>query len=281
MSEISEGGSSPKKKKRKKGGRAVTVIVLVVAVVVIVFSLSRLLPILSDYHQSEQSYQDLAEQYVDRGDDSDTEEDGDGYGDGDEAWASVVIDFDALKQINPDVIGWIRFDDTTAVAVDYPILYAGDNDTYLRTDLYGASHTAGSIFLEAANTPDFSDYHNIIYGHNMRNGTMFGTLKQYRRDEDFYESNQYFTIYTESAAYRYRIFAYEVVTDDSAIYTVGYEPDDAYQELIDLMLSLSLRDTGIVPDITDRIVTLSTCTSVRDDERFVVHAVCVDQRDTE
>lgn len=200
-------------------------------------------------------------------------------GEQDYDWASVSIDFDALKQVNPDVIGWIRFDDTSAVTVDYPILYAADNDTYLRTDLYGESHTAGSIFLEAANTPDFSDYYNIIYGHNMRNGTMFGTLKQYRRDESFYDANAYFTIYTEDAAYRYQIFAYEVVTDDSEIYTVGYQPDEAYQELIDLMCSLSLRDTGIVPAVTDRIVTLSTCTSVNDNERFVVHAVCVDQKE--
>lgn len=263
----------------KRKGSILTAVILIAAVLVILFSLSRLIPILRDYRQSGQTYQDLAEQYVDDTADADGDVISDDEGEQDYDWASVSIDFDALKQVNPDVIGWIRFDDTSAVAVDYPILYAADNDTYLRTDLYGESHTAGSIFLEAANTPDFSDCYNIIYGHNMRNGTMFGTLKQYRRDESFYDANAYFTIYTEDAAYRYQIFAYEVVTDDSEIYTVGYQPDEAYQELIDLMCSLSLRDTGIVPAVTDRIVTLSTCTSVNDNERFVVHAVCVDQKE--
>ncbi|MCD7866328.1 MAG: class B sortase [Clostridiales bacterium] len=263
----------------KRKGRILTAVILIAAVLVILFSLSRLIPILMDYRQSGQTYQDLAEQYVDDTADADGDVISGDEGEQDYDWASVSIDFDALKQVNPDVIGWIRFDDTSAVTVDYPILYAADNDTYLRTDLYGESHTAGSIFLEAANTPDFSDYYNIIYGHNMRNGTMFGTLKQYRRDESFYDANAYFTIYTEDAAYRYQIFAYEVVTDDSEIYTVGYQPDEAYQELIDLMCSLSLRDTGIVPAVTDRIVTLSTCTSVNDNERFVVHAVCVDQKE--
>ncbi|MCC8029127.1 MAG: class B sortase [Lachnospiraceae bacterium] len=268
-----------------KRGRVLSMAILIAAVLIILFSLSKLIPILLDYRQSAQTYQDLAEQYVEVPADAGTgdadrdpadadEQSGQGYD-----WAAVSIDFEALKQINPDVVGWIRFDDTAAVAVDYPILYAGDNDTYLRTDLYGASHTSGSIFLEAADTPDFSDCYNIIYGHNMRNGTMFGTLKKYRREEDFYDANPYFTIYTEDAAYRYQIFAYEVVPDDSEIYTAGYEPDEAYRDLIDLMCSLSARDTGIVPEVTDRIVTLSTCTSVNDDERFVLHAVCVDQRD--
>ncbi|MCD7922848.1 MAG: class B sortase [Clostridiales bacterium] len=272
---------------KKKRGNILSAVILIAAVLVILFSLSRLLPILLDYRQSGQTYQELTDQYVNDAADGDAAADADEDEDSisDDAavqcfdWTAVSIDFEALKQINPDVVGWIRFDDTAAVAVDYPILYAADNETYLRTDLYGSAHTAGSIFLEAANTPDFSDYYNIIYGHNMRNGSMFGTLKQYRRDESFYDSNPYFTIYTEETAYRYQIFAYEVVTDGSEIYTVGYEPDEAYQDLIDLICSQSMRDTGIVPEVTDRIVTLSTCTSVNDSERFVVHAVCIDQAD--
>lgn len=257
-------------KQRKRAGRAVNTIILIAAIAVMAFALYKLIPILVDYKQAENNYDQLAQEYVDTGDvNGEVEE---GYD-----WAGVEIDFDSLKAINPDVVGWIRFDDTEAVHVDYPILHAEDNDAYLYHDLTGEKHSSGSIFLEAANSPDFSDYYNIIYGHNMKNGSMFGTLKKYNREENFYDANPYFTIYTETGAYRYQIFSYENVADDSEIYTVGYAPDEQYQNLIDRMVSGSQRDTGIVPQNTDRIVTLSTC-SYSDTVRFVVHGVCIDQK---
>ncbi|MCD8149632.1 MAG: class B sortase [Clostridiales bacterium] len=264
-------------RQEKKNGKLLNTVILVAAIAVMAFSLSKLIPILLDYKMSEDTYRELVGEFVDLGEDAEEDtsvsaEDGDGYD-----WAAVQIDFDALKAINADVIGWLRFDDTEAVPVDYPILYGETNDTYLHTNLYGESYSAGSIFLESANAPDFSDYYNIIYGHNMRNGSMFGSLKKYRREENFYESNPCFTIYTETAAYRYQVFSYEEVKDDSEIYTVGYEPDEVYQNLIDTMVAGSLKNTGITPDCSDRIVTLSTCTSTGDNYRFVLHAVLIDQ----
>ena len=96
-------------------------------------------------------------------------------------WATdVKVEFDKLKAENPDVIGWIRFDNQDEFGINYPILYSGDNEKYLRTDLYGNSHIAGCIFLEGLNKSDFSDYYNIIYGHNMNDGSMFGSLKKIR-----------------------------------------------------------------------------------------------------
>ncbi|MCC8152126.1 MAG: class B sortase [Lachnospiraceae bacterium] len=264
--------------KEKKRGRILSTVILIAAIAVMAFSLWKLIPILLDYKMSEDTYEELIGECVDLGEDAedaDTEDDG-GYN-----WAAVRIDFDSLKAINPDVIGWIRFDDTETVPVDYPILYGETNDTYLHMNLYRESYSAGSIFLEAANSPDFSDYYNIIYGHNMKNGSMFGSLKKYRREEDFYESNPCFTIYTESAAYRYQIFSYEEVKDDSEIYTVGYQPYEIYQSLIDAMVAGSMNNTGITPDCSDRIVTLSTCTSTGDNYRFVLHAVLVDQAEYE
>ncbi len=255
---------------KKRAGRAANTVILILALAVMAFALYKLIPILMDYKQAADNYTELAQEYVDTADvDGQVEE---GYD-----WAGVQIDFDSLKAVNPDVVGWIRFDDTDAVNVDYPILHAADNDTYLYRDMLGERHSSGSIFLEAMNAPDFSDYYNILYGHNMKNGSMFGTLKKYNRDENFYDANQYFTIYTEQGAFRYQIFSYENVADDSEIYTVGYAPDEQYQALIDQMVSGSMKDTGIVPTNQDRIVTLSTCSS-SDTIRFVVHGVCIDQK---
>lgn len=260
---------------RKRKGRAGSTVILIIAIVVLVIALWRLIPLLLDYRQSQDTYQDLQGEIVGLDPDStDTsDEPWNAYD-----WASVTIDFNALWQINPEVVGWIRFDDTDAVPVDYPIMYSGDNDKYLRTDLYGESHTSGSIFLEAANSPDFTDIYNIIYGHNMRNGTMFGSLKQYKRDENFYDANPYFTIYTPLGAFRYAIFGYADVKDDSDIYRIGFVPDQTYKQQIDIMLASSDRNTGIVPTVDQQTVTLSTCTSTGDNYRFVVYGVCVENK---
>ncbi len=273
------GRTGQKARRGRKRGNVISIVLLIVAVIVLVIALWRLIPQLLDYRQSENVYEELQGEIVDLGTDPAEERDytdlapSDSYD-----WANVTIDFNALWQINPDVVAWIRFDDTDAVAVDYPILHGPNNDTYLRTDLYGESHTSGSIFLEAANSADLSDLYNIIYGHNMRNGTMFGTLRRYRDDDDFYEANRYFTIYTPRGAYRYEIFGYADIPEDSEIYTVGYVPDQAYQRLINVMLSTSIRNTGIVPTIDQKTVTLSTCTASGEEYRFVVYGVCIDEK---
>ncbi len=260
------------KKKKKKTGNT---IVLLFALAVMAVALWKLIPIILDYKQSEDTYQELVDAFVEVevGVDE-TEETEEMLSDD---WKYINIDFTSLKAINSDVVAWIRFDNTGTICVNYPVLQGASNDTYLHLNLYGETYSAGSIFLESENSRDFSDCYNIIYGHNMKNGSMFGTLKLYKRNDNIYGSNKYFTIYTPTGAYRYQIFAYEDVTYDSVIYTVGYAADDAYQSLINRMLSGTMRDTGVVPTIYDKIVTLSTCTSTGDDYRFVIHAVCIDE----
>lgn len=267
------------KKKRKRNAGAVAV--LIVCLALIVFSLSKIVPTLLDYRGSEKEFEKLEQDYVrapeaeeNRPVSAEAERDA-----AEDDWKTrgVSIDFDALEKINPDVAGWLRFDDSEDLDISYPVMYSGDDETYLRTDLYGNSHIAGSIFLSGSCKPDFSDYHILIYGHNMRNGTMFGSLKKYWTEEGFYENHPYFTLYTREKAYRYQIFAYSEVQDDSGVYAVGFGPDEQYQALIDDMLTSSWKNTGIVPQKTDRIITLSTCSASGDHIRFVVHAVCVDE----
>ena len=258
------------REKKRKRGKAVNTIIIIAALAVIAFCLYKIIPLILDYRNSANTYDELSGEVVVNDEEEEEEEE-------EESWKTVLIDFDSLTAINEDVVGWIRFDDLEELPIDYPILYSGDNSTYLRTDLYMQSVTAGSIFIEGLNSPYFDDYHTIIYGHNMRNETMFGTLKKYRLEEGFWEDHQYFTIYTQEKAMRFQIFSYEHVAADSTIYTVGFSPGDTYQEFIDTLVEGSMYDTGIVPDVEDRIVTLSTCTSAGDDYRFVIHAVCVEE----
>ncbi|MBD5457155.1 MAG: class B sortase [Lachnospiraceae bacterium] len=171
-----------------------------------------------------------------------------------------------LHEENPDVVGWIKFDN---LELSYPVMQGTDNDYYLTHTFSGKSNPSGSIFMEAMNSYDFNDSHTLLYGHNMKNLSMFGALKKYKNG-GFYPGNEYFTIYTLDQIYRYQIFAYYDVPADDEIYQVGFEPGDEFQELLNHMKRRSYYDTGVKVVSTDKVVTLSTCSS--EGIRFVVNA---------
>ena len=180
--------------------------------------------------------------------------------------ASLEIDFDSLKQVNGDIIGWILFDNN---GISYPILQGKDNEKYLYRLADGTKSKAGSIFMDAACSPDFSDAHTIIYGHNMKNLSMFGKLKWYRTKRRYYENNRYFTIYTPDQVLRYEIFSWYEANADDMVYQVGFWPDGFFLTFVEEMVKRSSRNTGVTVDENDKIVTLSTCSA--NGKRFVVH----------
>ena len=265
-----------RKKQDCKEGKhfSLSKLLIPVSLVLISLSLGNILPDYLDKHNSSRTYENLRESYtkIRKEDGEEKEKD----------WwlTDVMIRFDELREENPDIVAWIRSDDPENTGIDYPVFYSGDNEKYLRRDLYGKSHIAGSIFLEGLNRPDFADYYTVIYGHNMNDGSMFGGLKKYRKKE-FWEENPYFTLYTEGAVYRYQIFACHEAENGGDVYKIGYEPGEKYQKLIDSMVCNSLIDTGIHPDSSHKVMTLSTCTDSGYSRRFAVHAVCVDSRKTE
>lgn len=237
---------------------------LIIGTVLILASVVLLASTLWDYKKAEHTYDELEETYVTVPEEAEESEN----------WwyEDVNIELTELAAENQDVIGWIRFDHIDVLS--YPVMYSGDDETYLRTDIYGNNSTSGSIFMEGACNPDFEDYHTILYGHNMKNLSMFGSLKQYKT-EGFYKENQYFTVYTADMAYRYQIFSYRDVLETDEVYTVGFGPDEKYEEFISEMLRKSYEDTGVEVTKEDKVLTLSTC-STRG-HRFVVHAVRVDE----
>ncbi|MCM1536483.1 MAG: class B sortase [Clostridium sp.] len=187
-------------------------------------------------------------------------------------YEDVSIDFTRLQEENPEIIGWILFDNIEGLS--YPILYSGDNEKYLRTDIYGKSTTAGCIFMEGACTPDFEDCHTILYGHNMRNSSMFGTLKQFKT-KNFYDGHQYFTVYTKDSACRYRVFSFYDVEENDSVYSVSFAPNEEFQQFVDKMAEKSYQNTGITVSKEDKVMTLSTCSV--EGIRFVVHALRIDK----
>lgn len=258
--------------KKRKNSRK-WLIPTVSGIALILAALLSWLPDQLDNLKSAQNYEDLRKEYVQAPSEDEKEEKKDWW------LTDVLINFEELKKENEDIIAWIRFDNTEVLGIDYPVLYSGNNTTYLRHDLYGGEHIAGSIFLERLNQPDFSDYYTIIYGHNMNDGSMFGSLDKYK-EQGFWDENQYFTLYTGDTVYRYQIFACQNAADGGSVYKIGYQPGEEYQTLIDGMLESSLIDTGIRPDSSHRVMTLSTCTGTGYGSRFAVHAVCIDTQKT-
>lgn len=110
------------------------------------------------------------------------------------------IRFEELREINPDIVGWLKIEGTE---IDYPIVQTGNNDTYLNTDFEGKKSLAGSIYLDYECEPDFSGRHNIIYGHNMRNGSMFKDIVRYK-EEAYFKEHQEITVYTPDREFHLR-----------------------------------------------------------------------------
>lgn len=164
-----------------------------------------------------------------------------------------------------DVIGWIDFD---SLPISYPLLQGKSNMDYLRVTYKGTRVSAGSIFLESLNNADFSDQHIIIYGHNMKDGSMFGQLKKYESPE-FLEANKYFTIYAPAGeAFRYEIISCMLVSIDSIAYKISFSDDDEYSNFLQM---LGYKGSGMPQSIT-----LSTCAGNDKNLRRVVHAVRTD-----
>ena len=176
-----------------------------------------------------------------------------------------VIDFAALKAVNEDIIGWLVVE---ALDISYPIVQSEDND-FICTD-HGKDIQLCRLYLsDYMNKPDFSDCHSIVYGHNMKNGSMFGTLKQFR-DKDVYSKSMYFWICTPEKNYKYRIFSAHEVQVESEAYTLFSGPDKAFEDYMKKMKDLSEIPVGDVAfDKMDRVVSLSTCTGDTS-TRFIV-----------
>ncbi len=187
------------------------------------------------------------------------------------------IDFTALQEKYPDVYAWITVPGTK---VDYAIVQHQTEDEFYLNHGYQQDYTAyGAIYSEKENHKDFSDPVTVLYGHNMKDGTMFASLHQFE-DQSFFDEHREFTIYTPKASYTYRIFAAHVFP--SAHLMKKYDlPKLSGMEryLKDIYSIRSMTDFVIKePEVTtgDKIVTLSTCKGMDHSIRYLVQGVLTD-----
>ena len=182
------------------------------------------------------------------------------------------IDFEKLRQINAQSVAWIWIPGTK---IDYPLMHGEDNEKYLRHAYDGSYSSGGSIFLDWQNAGDLTDRHCIIYGHNMKDDSMFGQLSKYG-NQDFCDTHSYIYLFTDTVIRKYRIFSVYITTADYDSYRLFFEDDEDYNSYVNQLASYSWYETQASPGTGAQIITLSTCVSDKS-KRRVIHAVLVEE----
>ncbi len=262
-------------------GKIIRWILICVFAVILLFSAYKLIAYFSENQTAEKSYEQAKVLALPQTEeplsadavqpDSQKPEADSGWGD---AYAEYVrdVDLEKLQKKNSDVIAWIYLPDTT---ISYPVLQGADNDTYLHTTWDRKKNRAGSIFLEAANTPDFQDLNTIVYGHHMANGSMFADITDFKK-KSFLKKHPYVYIATEDGVRRYQIFAAYETPVESETYRVHFAGDAQKQTALQYYQKFAAnKDLALTAE--DKILTLSTCIGDGTYEtRWVVQAVLTD-----
>lgn len=179
------------------------------------------------------------------------------------------VNLDELRQENPDVLGWISIPETV---LSYPLLQGEDNDFYLNHSWQKNSSIVGAVFMDYRSNADLTDFNTIIYGHRMRNGSMFASLKDYQ-DEGHWRAHPSIYLVCAGGVYRYDIFAAYEADVLGSVYDFNDRDVEGREAFIDSCMGLSVIETDIVPTADDHILTLSTCTGRGYRTRWVVQAV--------
>lgn len=180
----------------------------------------------------------------------------------------IDVNFTKLKEQNKDIVAWLYCEDTP---INYPIVQARDNNYYLRRLLDGTYNQAGTIFIDYKNNSTFEDYNTIIYGHNMKNDTMFGTLTNYQKQE-YFDKHKEMYLFTENKNFKIQLFAGFTTSNESDIYKFP-KTSTTNDKLIKKAISRSTFKCDLEVSNEDRIVTLSTCSYDFENARYVVFGV--------
>ncbi len=256
------------RKKSDKIRKIINLLIFIAVLAVFLTAAVKLVRIGWNYYSSDREYRDLQEYVKENTQDGSLET---ATGDQGDTAAEFSVDFAGLKKENPDCIGWIRFPDQD---ISYPILQGDDNEYYLKHTFRGEQLTAASIFMDYRNQPDFSDDNTFIYGHNMKNKSMFGKLNNYK-EESFYRENPGFYIYTPDSTCYYKIFSCYLaeVEGQADSFDTSFASEQEYAEYQKAVKARSAYDTGVAVDGSQKMVTLMTCNRAGYDYRFLVHAV--------
>ena len=278
-----------RKKKKGKGSSALLTILLIVSMAIFGFAAFNLAKILLEYKAGTDEYKSIEARFTTVNTNAgSTEESVTASGEdrpevvkpGSTAAPKepkdpeppLTINWEQLAAVNSDIVGWIyveEFGDT----ISYPVLRGPDNDYYLRRTFEKKDVFAGSIFENYENARDFADPHTILYGHNMKNGSMFAKIKRFS-DPSVLAHDPYFWILTPDGNYRYHIFSIFTTDENSDVYTMFSGWGDNFTDWVKTQKARSAVETDAVLGDNEFIVTLSTCTNASGPLRTVVLGKC-------
>ena len=178
------------------------------------------------------------------------------------------VDFDTLSSINSDIVGWLYCPDT---AISYPVPQGEDNSYYLKHLFDGTRNSAGSLFLDSR-CQGLEGKNSIIYGHYMKNGTLFATLSEYQ-EQAYYEAHPELYLITPEETLTIRLFSAYIAGPDSNAWQLEFSTQEEYGAWLEELLAQSCFTSEVIPQPTDQVVTLSTCNYTFSGARFVCHGL--------
>lgn len=255
--------------KKKSLSKAITVMIELICVIVFFYAASQLFFIYQDYHRASTEYENLSEEMVIVQKET-FESTASAETSAEEAYEipKYYVDLEAVKQINEDTIGWIILPDTK---INYPILSSKDNEEYLTTTFEGQESSSGAIFVDMLCERDFSSQNTIIYGHNMKNGSMFRTLN-HLTEKEYFETHRIFCIDTGTGFEEYEVIScYATDASDTSSWQISFESRESYA--VWLQERAKRCEYDCVPyHIEKNTITLSTCRGKANGTgRFVVY----------
>ena len=273
---------APEKKKRRRFGWLIPAVLLVV----FVFSFANFMREFLTYQQAKNEYKELGKyiEVIPEGEeapsDAEVKESTAEAPEEDEKeqyqYPNLQIDYDGLMATNREFVGVIYI---PVLNLTYPIAQSTGNDKYLHTTFEGTRNASGCIFLDCAASKDFSDSNSFIFGHNMKNGTMFGSLKQFLQKEELCDEDPYIYIYQKDQVLVYRIFAYYTIPVRDDVYD-DFSGDDGYDAYVadagKHSVYHSSKEEKIDWSSRPDLLTLSTCYATGHVNNFIVQAALVE-----
>lgn len=254
----------------KNTAKVILIIVLAVCVGLFVYSGLNLIKINKEYKEARDYYDELSETYVSVAQEPEKDTTSDAVkvdeSAADKEVCPITVDFNNLLATNKDVCAWIYSPDTV---INYVVVQGEDNNNYLHHKLDGTYNASGTLFIDCECSPNFSGANTIIYGHNMKDGSMFASLHNYV-DQSYYDAHPIMYISTPAGDYKLEIFSCFTCDFDADTYTLSFASEAEYSAFLNKMVSQSNVKTNVSVDSSERIVTLSTCTYEYDNARYVV-----------
>lgn len=240
--------------------KVIKIILLAICLCVFIFSAYNIYKYLSEENANKKLNNELMEKAI-----IETPNDNNDNAQENEDILLISVDFSVLKQENEDIVGWLYLEDSP---INYPVVQSNDNDYYLRRLVNGEYNIAGSLFMDYRNDSNLEDNNTIIYGHNMKNNTMFGSLQEYK-NQDYYDNHKVMYYFTPEKNYIIELFTGYTISVESDIYDLSVIDSSKLEELI----SKSDFESNTKVTEEDKIITLSTCAYEYDGARYIVMGV--------